>query len=75
MAIFLNCPYLAIIFQAAAHIHRYLNLDEEVLKEIIGDSKEGKPPVYTIFFYCICQVNMSWQAFVDSVMAVLVQTS
>ncbi|XP_068722014.1 conserved oligomeric Golgi complex subunit 4-like isoform X2 [Montipora capricornis] len=27
--------------QAAAHIHRYLNLDEEVLKEITGDSQEG----------------------------------
>ncbi|CAH3192246.1 unnamed protein product [Porites evermanni] len=27
--------------QAAAHIHRYLNLDAEVLKEITGDSKEG----------------------------------
>ena len=27
--------------QAAAHIHRYLNLDEAVLKEITGDSKEG----------------------------------
>ncbi|PFX33324.1 Conserved oligomeric Golgi complex subunit 4 [Stylophora pistillata] len=27
--------------QAAAHIHRYLNLDEQVLKDIAGDSKKG----------------------------------
>lgn len=27
--------------QAAAHIHKYLNLDEDKLKEITGDSQEG----------------------------------
>ena len=27
--------------QAAAHIHKYLNLDEDKLKEITRDSQEG----------------------------------
>lgn len=27
--------------QAAAHIHKYLNLDEDKLKEITSDSQEG----------------------------------
>lgn len=30
------------VLQAAAHIHRYLSLDENILRQLIGDSKEGK---------------------------------
>ena len=30
--------------QAAAHIHRYLTLDENILLETTADSSKGKPP-------------------------------
>ena len=31
-----------LFLQAAAHIHRYLNLDEQVLRDLAEDSKEGE---------------------------------
>lgn len=38
--------------QAAAHIHRYLSLDENILKQLIGDTNEGK-------IYCITNFRIN----------------
>ena len=40
LAVSVTCNDL--FLQAAAHIHRYLNLDEQVLRDLAEDSKEGE---------------------------------
>lgn len=60
-----------LFLQAAAHIHRYLNLDEQVLRDLAEDSKEGESSTIIAAFYCwnFLRVHINYEISSNSVIS------